>query len=133
MLERDMLAPHGLAKWAAIDPDQIALEHVDGQSLTYAELDRDGRTWASALQRIGVGVGTHVATLLPNIFDAHRTMLGLGVAARGRDPTQHRVHRADARVHARVLGHRGARHHDARSSIRSSRSRRDSPRSAPSS
>ena len=77
MLERDMLAPHGLARWAAIDPDQIALEHVDGQSLTYAELDHDGRTWASALQRIGVGVGTHVATLLPNIFDAHRTMLGL--------------------------------------------------------
>jgi carnitine-CoA ligase len=77
VLERDMLAPHGLARWAAIDPDQIALEHVDGQSLTYAELDHDGRTWASALQRIGVGVGTHVATLLPNIFDAHRTMLGL--------------------------------------------------------
>ena len=41
MLERDMLAPHGLAKWAAIDPDQIALEHVDGQALTYAELDHD--------------------------------------------------------------------------------------------
>ena len=76
MLERDMLAPHGLAKWAAIDPDQIALEHVDGQSLTYAALDQEGRTWASALQRIGVGVGTHVATLLPNTFDAHRTMDG---------------------------------------------------------
>ena len=72
-----MLAPHGVARWAAQTPDQVALEHVDGHSLTYRELHHDALVWANALRRIGVGVGTHVATLLPNTFDAHRTMLGI--------------------------------------------------------
>jgi crotonobetaine/carnitine-CoA ligase len=34
--------------------------------------------WAGALRRAGVETGTHVAPMLPNIFDGHRTLLALG-------------------------------------------------------
>src|SRR5689334_11013388 len=78
MLDRRVLAPHALARWAAETPDAPVLVHVDGERLSYAELLADSYRWASGLRSLGVTTGTHVASLLPNIFDAHRTMLGLG-------------------------------------------------------
>jgi crotonobetaine/carnitine-CoA ligase len=77
MLDPTCLAPHAVARWAADTPDAIALEHVDGASIGYAELDRRARAWAFALARQGVSAGDHVATMLPNTFDAHLTMLAL--------------------------------------------------------
>ena len=78
MLDRSLLAPHAVAVWAQKTPDALALVHVDGEQLTYAELLADSYLWATCLRRLGVDAGSHVATLLPNIFDAHRTMLALG-------------------------------------------------------
>src|SRR5690242_19052394 len=78
MLEPTCLAPHAVARGAATTPDAIAVEHVAGASLTYAELDRRARAWAGALARLGVEAGEHVATMLPNTFDAHLAMLALG-------------------------------------------------------
>ena len=43
--------------------------------VTYAELLADSHRWATCLRRLGIDAGSHVATLLPNIFDAHRSML----------------------------------------------------------
>ncbi len=77
MLERRFLAPHTLAEWAMRTPDAIALQHVDGDQLTYAQLHDDALRWAAALQSAGVGAGSHVATLVPNTFAAHRAMLAL--------------------------------------------------------
>ena len=56
----------------------MALQHVDGPCLTYAELHAEGLRWASAFAQLGIGADDHVATMLPNTFDAHRAMLGLG-------------------------------------------------------
>ena len=78
MLDRRFLAPHAVARWAAETPDAVALEHVDGSRLSYAELHADALRWAGALQRLGVEAGTHVATMVPNTFVAHRAMLALG-------------------------------------------------------
>jgi crotonobetaine/carnitine-CoA ligase len=78
VLDRSLLAPHALARWAAVTPDAIALEHVDGDRLTFAELHDDALRWAAALQAAGVAAGTHVATMVPNVFAAHRAMLALG-------------------------------------------------------
>jgi carnitine-CoA ligase len=78
MIERSVLPPHAVARWAAETPDAVALAHVDGGALTYAELNRDGLAWAAALAGLGVEAGTHVATLLPNTFLAHRALIGLG-------------------------------------------------------
>jgi crotonobetaine/carnitine-CoA ligase len=78
VLDHDQLAPHGVKRWAAHDANQIAVQHTDGSSLTYGELHHDALVWANALQQVGVGPGTHVATLLHNSFDAHRTLLALG-------------------------------------------------------
>ncbi|HEY3672044.1 MAG TPA: AMP-binding protein [Acidimicrobiia bacterium] len=77
MLDPTCLAPHAVALGAATTPDAVALEHVDGARLTYAELDRRARAWAGALAARGVAEGDHVATMLPNTFDAHLTMLAL--------------------------------------------------------
>jgi carnitine-CoA ligase len=77
MLEPTCLAPHAVAHGAAVTPGAVALEHVDGSRLTYAELDRRARAWAGALAARGVGAGDHVATMLPNTFDAHVAMLAL--------------------------------------------------------
>jgi crotonobetaine/carnitine-CoA ligase len=78
MLEPTSLAPHAVARGAATTPNAIALEHVDGAALTYADLDRRARAWAAALAARGVAEGDHVATMLPNTFDAHLAMLALG-------------------------------------------------------
>ena len=78
MLDRSFLAPHALARWAAETPDGIAVEHTDGDSLSFSTLLRESLEFATALQRIGVERGTHVGTMLPNVFDAHRTLLAIG-------------------------------------------------------
>jgi crotonobetaine/carnitine-CoA ligase len=78
VLDRSLLAPNAVREWARKTPDAPVLVHVDGARLTYAELLADSQQWATCLRRLGVDAGSHVATLLPNIFDAHRTMLALG-------------------------------------------------------
>ena len=77
MLDPTCLAPHAVARWAAATPDATALEHVDGSVISYRELDRRARRWAAALAGLDVADGDHVATMLPNTFDAHVTMLAL--------------------------------------------------------
>jgi crotonobetaine/carnitine-CoA ligase len=77
VLDRNQLAPHAVARWAAETPDAPVLVHVDGERLTYAELLADSYRWATCLRGLGIDAGSHVATLLPNIFAAHRAMLGL--------------------------------------------------------
>jgi crotonobetaine/carnitine-CoA ligase len=78
VLDRNLLAPHAVAHWAQETPDAPVLVHVDGDRLTYAELLADSRKWATCLRGLGIDAGAHVATLLPNAFEAHRTMLALG-------------------------------------------------------
>ncbi|MDQ1431678.1 MAG: carnitine-CoA ligase, partial [Actinomycetota bacterium] len=77
MLDRTCLAPHAVARWAATSPDALALQHVDGDTLTYRELDAEGRRWGAAFAASGIAEGDHVATMLRNDFDSHRTLLGL--------------------------------------------------------
>ena len=82
-------------------PAAIALEHVDGTTLTYAELDRRARAWAGALTAAGVAPGDHVATMVPNTARRPPHAARVGVVARGRGAAQRRVHRPHARVLAR--------------------------------
>jgi crotonobetaine/carnitine-CoA ligase len=77
-LPRTALGPHALARWAAEAPDRIAVRHADGEQLCYAELDQRARQWATGLAEHGIEAGTHVATFLPNGFDAQTLWLGLG-------------------------------------------------------
>jgi crotonobetaine/carnitine-CoA ligase len=78
MFDRRLLAPHALAHWAARTPDAPALVHVDGERLTYTHLLAESHRWATCLRDLGIGPGTHAATMLPSDgFDPHRAMLGL--------------------------------------------------------
>jgi len=72
------LGPHAVARWASTHPTRVAIQHVDGEHLEYAELDRSSRRWAAALRELGIGEQTHVATLLDNGFVAQGIWLGLG-------------------------------------------------------
>jgi crotonobetaine/carnitine-CoA ligase len=78
VLDPKYLAPHAITRHAASTPDVVALQHVDGSSLTYAQLDNEARRWAGALARLGVGAQSHVGTLLTNRFEAHCAMVALG-------------------------------------------------------
>ena len=77
MLERDVLPPHAVARWAARTPSATAIQHVDGTRLRYGELHAQGLAWARALAGLGVAATTHVASLLPNGDLGHRALLGL--------------------------------------------------------
>jgi crotonobetaine/carnitine-CoA ligase len=76
-LPQSALAPHALARGATETPSRIAVRHTDGRELSYAELDARARRFAAAFAELGVERGSHVATLLPNGFDAQATWLGL--------------------------------------------------------
>ncbi len=78
MLERRFLAPHALAAWAGRTPGAVALEHIDGERLTYEELYADSLRWADAFRRVGVDPHRRLSPpCSPNCTTAHRTMLGL--------------------------------------------------------
>jgi crotonobetaine/carnitine-CoA ligase len=78
MLDRLHLAPHAVARWARETPDTVALQPVGGAAITYSELHADALRWAAGFAALGVNAGDHVATMIPNQPDAHRTMLALG-------------------------------------------------------
>lgn len=55
------------AHWAAVKPDAAAVVSADrNESLTFAQLDDRSRRLAALLQQRRVGVGSHIAVLLPN-------------------------------------------------------------------
>ncbi|HEX9259252.1 MAG TPA: AMP-binding protein [Acidimicrobiales bacterium] len=76
MLERDLVLPHMIAKYARETPDRIAMKDVDGRVMTYRELDLAQRRWASALRAVGVEAGEHVVTMVPNSFESYLVWLG---------------------------------------------------------
>jgi carnitine-CoA ligase len=78
VLDRRNLAPHAIAAWAATHPDRIAVEHVDGERMTYAELHDACLRWAAGYQRLGVAPGDHVATMVPTGFSGFAAWFGLG-------------------------------------------------------
>ncbi|CAB4767053.1 unannotated protein [freshwater metagenome] len=78
MLDDGFLAPHAVARWAAERPDALAVERIEGGVRTYAEMLASSQTWASAFAAQGVTAGAHVATMLPNGFEALDAWLSLG-------------------------------------------------------
>jgi carnitine-CoA ligase len=77
VLDRTCLAPHAVARWAAETADAVALEEIGGARLTYAALHADALRWAAGFAAAGVSSGDHVATMVHNDVDSHRTLLGL--------------------------------------------------------
>ena len=60
-------------------PERIALDFFEsGQQISYRELQRRVNRLASALHRIGVRKGSHVAVMLPNVPEFPTTWLALG-------------------------------------------------------
>ncbi len=77
MLDRDLVLPHLIAAHARSTPDRVAMEDVEGRSMTYAELESEQRRWAGALRRIGVQAGENVVTMVPNSFESYHVWLGV--------------------------------------------------------
>lgn len=78
MVDPHLLPVQFVADRAADDPDRVVVQNVDGPRLTYGELHRANLAWAGAYERLGVGAGSHVVTMLPTSFDAYGAWLGLG-------------------------------------------------------
>jgi carnitine-CoA ligase len=77
-LPPEALAPHAVRRWAGSTPDSVAIAHVGGATITYAQLDQICRQWATAFRHLGVGAGSVVATMLDNGPTAFGVWLGLG-------------------------------------------------------
>ena len=59
-----------LRERAADTPDRVLLNDISGATYSYAAFYHDALRWADALQRLGVGRGEAVATMLPTGADA---------------------------------------------------------------
>jgi carnitine-CoA ligase len=55
---------------AADTPDRVVLDDIGGATYSYGRLCREALEWADALDRLGVGPGDAVATMLPTGADA---------------------------------------------------------------
>ena len=77
-LDRALLAPNAVRDWARSTPDAVFLQHVSGDSLTYAQVDGRLDLWASALRAVDLQPGEHVASLVTSPIDAAVVWLALG-------------------------------------------------------
>lgn len=83
-----------LAERLASVPDRPWLQDLGGPLVTYAEAIERGARWAAALQKLGVGQGAPVSTMMLNSVD--NTVLWLGLSA---------LRALDTPVHAAYHGH----------------------------
>ena len=65
-----------LAESARRVPDKVAVVEGD-QRVTYAELWRDARRYAAGLVEQGLGAGSRVALVCPNVTDFVRAYYGI--------------------------------------------------------
>jgi len=77
ILPRERVLPNLLGIRAEQKPDALAIQHVEGDQLTWVELDRENRRWADAYRRLGVEEGDTVVTMFPNSFAAYHAWLGI--------------------------------------------------------
>ena len=77
MLDRAVVLPHLLARRAAEEPGAVAMQDVNGRAVTCSEVHETVLRWADAYRRMGVRASEHVATMLPNSFEAFYAWLGL--------------------------------------------------------
>ncbi len=117
MLERTCLAPHTVARWASETPDAVALQHVDGDALTYGELHTQGRAWAAVIEALGVQRRRSRRDAVAEHVRLPPRAPGARLVASGRSTAQHRLRRAHARLHRRPL-----RRHDPADHLRVRRS-----------
>src|ERR1039458_3384422 len=79
MLEQGQVLPNLIAGRAGATPDRIAIQCVDGTSMTYGELHRQNVLWAAAYRRAGVGGGDDVASMVVHSFASYSVWLGLSL------------------------------------------------------
>ena len=75
-MDRQLILPHLIERWARETPDRQFIRNVQGRSLSYGEFHRDVLQWAAAFQRLGVRKGETVVTMLPTDIDSHLAWLG---------------------------------------------------------
>ena len=76
MLEQNLVLPNLIADLAERLGDQPAVIDVTGPAITYRELNDEVLRWAAAYQRVGLGAGETVVTMLPNSLEAYYAWLG---------------------------------------------------------
>ena len=77
MLTDAEVLPNLLADHAISHTDQLFLQHVDGSSLTFGQLDTAVLAWAGALQSEGVKPDDTVLVMLDNMFESAMTWLAV--------------------------------------------------------
>ncbi|APC48897.1 o-succinylbenzoate--CoA ligase [Virgibacillus halodenitrificans] len=60
------IIPHWLNKQASLAPSQVAIEELDGSTLTFLQLQKESSTYARKLASWGITEGSHVGILSTN-------------------------------------------------------------------
>lgn len=77
MVDPKLLPAAFIAARAADEPDRVIMQHVDGATCSYEQLHQANLTWAGGYQRLGIGSGSRVVTMLPTSFEGYSAWLGL--------------------------------------------------------
>jgi len=77
MMDEAQVLPNLLADRASETPDRTFMQHVDGSTLTFGQLDTEVRKWAAALAANGIGPGDTVVVMLDNSFESAMTWLAV--------------------------------------------------------
>ena len=76
-MDEAQVLPNLLADRAQAMPNRVFMQHVDGDQLTFGELDEVVVRWASALAALGIGAGDTVIVMLDNSFESAMTWLSV--------------------------------------------------------
>jgi crotonobetaine/carnitine-CoA ligase len=79
MLDRELLLPNIIARYARDEPDRPFLTEVTGRSATYGELHDLALSWIAGLRSLGVGPGDRVLTMSPPRIDWLSAWVGLSM------------------------------------------------------
>ncbi|MGI9621925.1 MAG: AMP-binding protein [Acidimicrobiales bacterium] len=74
-MDDNLVLPNLLAARCEESPDQVFIQHVDGSSLTYSQLESEVQRWCGGLSALGVAEGDTLLVMLDNSFESALTWL----------------------------------------------------------
>lgn len=80
MIDRELVLPNLIRATAEKDPEGVGLQEAGGPGLTWREYDHANRRWAQTLRSVGVRLGEHVATMIPNSAVGVNVWMGASLA-----------------------------------------------------
>ncbi len=76
-MDSHIVLPSLIRRRSKESPERIFLEHVDGSTMTYGQLQETADLWSGALVTLGVAPGSTVVSLMPTSFETVALWMGI--------------------------------------------------------